>query len=156
MKRSDLSFVLKSLLRLGAHVILLLVFFLVTDRSYFFLQSFFIDNFSQIAYVNSIDSTKDAYANILIFVFGCYFTNFAIVKKLRLKEIEILTLLGTDLVCLFASTLLMIMYNNFFLIKGEYADIRSLNNIPIVILLILAKDWLFIQLRKETGKKTIA
>ena len=156
MERSDLSFVLKSLLRLGAYVILLLVFFLVTDRCYFFLQSFFIDNFSKIAYVNSIDTTKDAYADILIFVFGCYFTNFAIVKKLQLKEIEILTLLGTDLVCLFASTLLMIMYNNFFLIKGEYADIRSLNNIPIVILLILAKDWLFIQLRKANSTKLTA
>lgn len=156
MQRSDLSFVLKALLRLGAHALLLLVFFLITDRCYFFVQSFFIDNFSKIGYVNSIDSTKDAYADISLFVFGCYFVNFTIVKKLQLKEIEILTLLGTDLICLFVSTLVMIMYNNFFLVKGEYADIRSLNNISVVMPLIFINDWAFTQLRKATANKATA
>lgn len=149
MERSDITFVLKSLLRLGAHVILFFVFYLVADRYYFFFQSFLIDSFSKVAYINSADATKDAFADILIFTIGCYFTNFGIIKRLQLKEIEILILLGTDLICLFASTLLMIIYYNFLSEQGTNIDIRSLNNIPVIIVLILAIDWIFIRLRNR-------
>ncbi|MFC0513232.1 hypothetical protein ACFFGT_03435 [Mucilaginibacter angelicae] len=149
MERSDITFVLKSLLRIGLHVILFLVFYLITDRCYFFLQSFLIDSFSKVAYVNSIDATKDAFVDILIFTVGCYFTNFGIIKRLQLKEIEILILLATDLICLFASNLLMITYYNLFSRQGIDIDIRSLNNVSVIIVLIFVKDWIFIRLRNR-------
>lgn len=149
MERSGITFVLKSLLRLGAHVILFFVFYLVADRYYFFFQSFLIDSFSKVAYINSADATKDAFADILIFTIGCYFTDFGIVKRLQLKEIEILILLATDLICLFASNLLMIIFYNSFSKPGINIDIRLLNNVSVIIVLIFVKDWIFIRLRNR-------
>jgi hypothetical protein len=142
MEESENKFILKSILRYLFHLFALVAFALLSLRLYFDFQNFAISAFSTIKYTGAISATSEAFSGLIFFIILCYREDYFIIKRAKLKEYYILPVLASDIICLFITNLAMIIYNNMVYPAMTIADLKSLNNIFIIGLLIIVKDGL--------------
>ncbi|HTE00398.1 MAG TPA: hypothetical protein VK668_13990 [Mucilaginibacter sp.] len=142
MEEEEDNFVLKTVLRCGFHFLTIVLFFLASENWYFDFQSFLIAKLSKIKYANSIDAGTTAFEELIFFIIFCFIVDYLIAKRIKLKEYFIPFLLISDLICLFIVNLIMVYYNNIFFGKTGSANVVSLNNVALAILLIGLKNWI--------------
>jgi len=142
MEESENKFILKAMSRYLFHLSALVVFALLSLRLYFDFQNFAIRAFSSIKYTGAISATSEAFGGLIIFIILCYREDYFIIKRANLKEYYILPVLASDIICLFVTNLAMIIYNNIVYPSIAIADLKSLNNVYIIGLLIIVKDGL--------------
>lgn len=142
MEESENKFILKSISRYLFHLSALVAFALLSLRLYFDFQNFAISAFSAIKYTRAISATSEVFGWLILFIILCYREDYFIIKRAKLKEYYILPVLASDIICLFITNLAMIIYNNIVYPAMAIADLKSLNNIFIIGLLIIVKDGL--------------
>jgi len=143
------NFLLMTLLRYGFHFVVFILFYLTVDQSYFVVQQFFVESLSIIHYSSSISVAHYVFVGLIFFSILCYWADYRIIRKNSLKEYVILYLLALDVFCLFLAVLIMISFNNVTYNKVQIADDASLNNIPVIVMLIGLKDWVFIEVSNK-------
>ncbi len=143
MKKFKADFLTTALLRYGFHVLVFMLFLLMVELLYLPVQLVLVKLLSVVHYVDSLWLPDYVTAALFMFIVLCYWADYKIVRKNMLKEYTILYLLGMDAVCLLLAMVVMVIFNNLFNARHQLADAAGLNNIPVILVLVFAKNWVY-------------
>jgi hypothetical protein len=141
--RTKDNFSATTLLRYAFYLMVFLAFFLAINFWYVGVRELLVKWFSAIRYESAPWMGDYLFSGLLMFTALCCWADYKIIKTAKLKEYNMIVLLALDALCLLLAMVIMIVYNNLFKNPGQVASAESLSYIPVILVLVFAKNWVF-------------
>ncbi|MCS3736042.1 hypothetical protein [Mucilaginibacter dorajii] len=134
------------------YVLSAILFYVAMNYGYPIYKDFLVRSLSTIKYIDNDSATYAFWVSIIVPV-SIYIFELSVVKKLKLSVYFIPALLLSDLVCLFGTGLINIIYNNSTRHTIGWANTTSLYHFLLALCFIYAKSWIFEIIRKKSTNR---
>jgi hypothetical protein len=124
------------------YVLSAILFYVAMNYGYPIYEDFLVRSLSTIKYIDNGSAMYAFWVSITVTV-SIYIFELGIVKKLKLSVYFMPAFLLSDLVCLFGTGLLNIIYNNMMHRTLGWANTTSLYHFLLALCFIYTKTWIF-------------